>query len=124
MFSARPLKSSFSMASFRLMAWPASAGGAATGALAGTSLLHHFELHPRSATSAGVDALDCLADDPFQSARARQLEQLLSVLDLVVGIAKRVARIEQSLEELLALDQRDFAQVVTVGIEQVEEVIN
>src|SRR5213079_1094078 len=78
------------------------------------------QLRPIRAAVAHISAVRALRDNSFQSALFGQLEQLFSVLQLMVGITKPLRCMQQPLQQLLAFQQRRAPQVISVAIEKVE----
>src|SRR6202040_3868670 len=60
----------------------------------------------------------------FQAIFFRQLEQLFSLFQLMIGIAKPPGGVHQSREKLLAFEQRSFTKVVAIAVKKIEDKVN
>src|SRR5438874_10491356 len=66
--------------------------------------LTHFQLRPIRAAVAHINAIAALRDNPFEPALPSQPEQFFSMLQLMIEIAKTRRRVQQALQQLLALE--------------------
>src|SRR5712692_11811495 len=82
--------------------------------------LGDLQLHPVHAAIGNVRAVGPLRDNPFQAGLSRKLEELFSMLQLMIGVANPLRRVQQTLQQLLALQERRFAEIITVAIEKIE----
>src|SRR5437016_12219098 len=87
---------------------------------AGVYCLCNLQLHPVWAPIRNVGAVGSLRDDPFQAILFCQREQLFSVFRLMIGVAKPFGGAKQSVQELLAIEERGFTKVVSVTVEKIE----
>src|SRR5258708_17140464 len=90
----------------------------------GVHCLVTLQFHPVRASSGNVRAVGALRDDPFQTILFRQREQLFSVLQLMVGVAKPFRGVKQALQELLTIEEWAFAQIVSVTVEKIKGEVN
>ena len=85
-----------------------------------------LDLDPLPAATLAIGRIDPLADDPFGARRQRLLEHRRSIADDVGGLAHRsgIGTIEQPVQDLLALDERQVAQVAPTLSQDVEHQID
>src|SRR5689334_15772296 len=86
--------------------------------------LGNFQLQPVLASIGNVPAVGALRDNSLQAVLFCQREQLFPVLQLMIGVANPFGRIKQTLQELLALEERRFAKVVSVAIEKIKSEVD
>ena len=77
--------------------------------------------HPITRTPRFIEARSLLPYDPFHALLFRRFEQSLPVVE-VLRIADHVVRLEDLLQQALALDERQPAQIAPVQIQQIEGV--
>jgi hypothetical protein len=53
-----------------------------------------------------------------------EIEEFFALLELMVGVAKAIGRVEKPLQQLLAFKELGIAKVVAVAVEDVEEVVD
>src|SRR5690606_5739688 len=81
-----------------------------------------LDLEPLARAAGPIRTVGALGDDPLGAVLAGELEQLLALLGEVRRVSKPRARVQDLLEQALALDERRVAQVVAVEPWQVEGV--
>ena len=86
--------------------------------------LRYLQLHPIRAAVGNIRAVGALGDDSFQTVLLRQLEKLFPMFHLVIGVAKPFRRVQQALQQLLALQQRRFAKIISIAVEKIEREVN
>ena len=75
--------------------------------------------HPITRTSRFIETRSLLPYDPFHALLFRRFEQSLPIAE-VLGIADHVVRLQDFLQQALALDERQPAQIAPVQIQQIE----
>src|SRR5262249_40322933 len=83
-------------------------------------LASDFDLDPLLTSPRFITAAGVLGDDSFQPLLPHNLQQLGTLTGKVIGIADDFVRQHNRLQKLPAVDQRRFAQVVTLQIEKIE----
>ena len=101
----------------------AAAAGRGPAAYDHVQSLGGLQLDPILAASADVNAIDALADDAFEVLLPGQFKKVFAIFQNMIGKAKLRRWVDQAAQKILALEQGNFAQIVAIAIEQIEQII-
>src|SRR6202790_325845 len=86
--------------------------------------LRDFDFQPIARALLFVNAFALFGEDAFQSALLRRVEKIKPFLGIVIGKLHNPACNNPLLQQLLALLERDAAQIEAIEVEQIERIVN